>query len=307
MTLCHAAPTGPFTGQSGAGGAAVGGPSGREGEAQENGCAFLSNGPNLPLLRIAPLHPASCLHPNFHCPLLSWPQARPALPRGLGTDHPAPPFPGLGDSSPQTHTNLSDHPHPPPGFEPSPFSPPGPAPFSPLDLLSLLTPWTCSPFSPLNLLFLLTPGPALPSHPWTCSPFSPLDLLSPLTPWTCSPFSPPGPALPGGWVHPQGKMLPGLGPWSPGFGAHPGGPPGPPCTSLPGSIQPSCIPISSPPQSPPLTPTGLSALGEGLSAAMATASWLWSARQPPHCHRYGLFLIECLTLAQVVHLTYLMI
>ena len=179
MTLCHAAPTGPFTGQSRAGGAAVGGPSGREGEAQENGCAFLSNGPNLPLLRIAPLHPASCLHPNFHCPLLSWPQARPALPRGLGTDHPAPPFPGLGDSSPQTHTNLSDHPHPPPGFEPSPFSPPGPAPFSPLDLLSLLTPWTCSPFSPLDLLFLLTPGPALPSHPWTCSP-----------------LSPPGPALP---------------------------------------------------------------------------------------------------------------
>ena len=170
-------------------------------------------------------------------------------------------------------------------------------------LTSVTTP---TPRPGLNLL-PSHPLDLLPSHPWTCSPFSPRDLLSPLTPWTCSPFSPPGPALPGGWVHPQGKMLPGLGPWSPGFGAHPGGPPGPPCTSLPGSIQPSCIPISSPPQSPPLTPTGLSALGEGLSAAMATASWLWSARQPPHCHRYGLFLIECLTLAQVVHLTYLMI
>ena len=204
MTLCHAAPTGPFTGQSRAGGAAVGGPSGREGEAQENGCAFLSNGPNLPLLRIAPLHPASCLHPNFHCPLLSWPQARPALPRGLGTDHPAPPFPGLGDSSPQTHTNLSDHPHPPPGFEPSPFSPPGPTLPS--------HPWPCSSFSPLDLLSLLTPGPALPSHP--------LDLLSLLTSWTCSPWrlGPPpredvawsGPLVPGVWGTSRGPPRPSL-------------------------------------------------------------------------------------------------
>lgn len=27
---------------------------------------------------------------------------------------------------------------------------------------------------------------------------------------------------------------------------------------------------------------------------MATASWLQSPRQSPHCHRYGLFLIQCL-------------
>ena len=141
-----------------------------------------------------------------------------------------------------THTNLSDL--PPPGLNLLPSHPwtcslltPGPAPFSPLDLL---------PSHPLDLLSLLTPGPALPSQPWTfslltpwtCSlltpgpaPFSPLDLLSLLTPGP-APFSPldllslltPGPALPCSWVHPQGRMLSGLGPGPQGLGHIQGAP-----------------------------------------------------------------------------------
>ena len=135
--------------------------------------------------------------------------------------------------------------------------------------------WTCS---------LLTPRPAVPSHPWACSLLTPGPAL-PSHPWTCSPLQ-LGP--------PPREDVVWSGPWSPGFGAHPGGPPGPPCTSLPGSIQPSCIPISSPPKALPWPQQVSALLGEGLSAVMATATWLHSPGQSPYCHPSGLFLIQCL-------------
>ena len=58
-----------------------------------------------------------------------------------------------------------------------------------------------------NLSDLPPPGlNLLPSHPWTCS------LLT------------PGPALPCSWVHPQGRMLSGLGPGPQGLGHIQGAP-----------------------------------------------------------------------------------